>query len=81
MAHDPLIIKFREHKVFMKRLRAAEARNEEKTKESLLKYVKPKFTYDHLVKERYPTFQSALNDLDDCLTLMFMFSKIPNCYC
>ncbi|KAL0487626.1 pescadillo [Acrasis kona] len=80
MAHDPLIVKFREHKTFMKKLKNAISNSNEREKESLLKYVKPKMTYDHLVKERYPTFQAAISDLDDCLTLMFMFSKLPSGY-
>lgn len=33
---------------------------------------------DHIVKERYPTFIDALRDLDDCLTLCFLFSTFPS---
>lgn len=33
---------------------------------------------DHVVKERYPTFIDAIKDLDDCLTLLFLFSTFPS---
>lgn len=33
---------------------------------------------DHIVKERYPTFIDAIKDLDDCLTLLFLFSTFPS---
>lgn len=33
---------------------------------------------DHIVKERYPTFIDAVKDLDDCLTLLFLFSTFPS---
>ena len=80
MAHDPLVIRFREWKLFLKRLKKAEVKQDADQIKSLNEYSKPHFTYDHLVKERYPTFQAALNDLDDCLTLMFMFNHLPSGY-
>lgn len=33
---------------------------------------------DHIVRERYPTFIDAVKDLDDCLTLLFLFSTFPS---
>lgn len=38
----------------------------------------PTLKLDHIVKERYPTFIDALRDLDDCLTLCFLFSTFPS---
>lgn len=38
----------------------------------------PQIKLDHIVKERYPTFIDALKDLDDCLTLCFLFSTFPS---
>lgn len=38
----------------------------------------PEMKIDHIVKERYPTFIDAIRDLDDCLTLLFLFSTFPS---
>lgn len=38
----------------------------------------PELKIDHIVKERYPTFLDAVKDLDDCLTLLFLFSTFPS---
>lgn len=38
---------------------------------------KPKYTVDHIVKERYPTFVDAIRDLEDCLCLCFLYATFP----
>lgn len=38
----------------------------------------PQMKLDHIVKERYPTFIDAIRDLDDCLTLLFLFATFPS---
>lgn len=37
----------------------------------------PEFNVEHLVKERYPTFDMAIRDLDDCLSVVFAFATLP----
>ena len=77
LMHEPVLEKFRDLKSFIKRLKSARDKDEKEHESALMKYVRPNLTYDHLIKERYPTFFSALEDLDDCLTLLFMLSKLP----
>jgi len=76
LMHEPLIWKFRDFKVFMRKIKTAMEKGDKETA-LRLKENKPSLQLDHLVKERYPTFNDALNDLDDCLTLCFFYSTLP----
>ncbi|XP_051777435.1 pescadillo [Erpetoichthys calabaricus] len=73
LLHEPIVNKFREYKVFVRKLRKAYGKAEWSTVQHLREN-KPGYKLDHIVKERYPTFIDALRDLDDALCMCFLFS-------
>lgn len=77
LMHEPVLAKFREHKTFSKKLLRALVRNEIGDAEKL-EELRPKYTLNHLVKERYPSFVDALRDLDDPLNMLFLFANMPS---
>ncbi|XP_046840999.1 pescadillo homolog [Xenia sp. Carnegie-2017] len=76
LAHEPVLNKFREFKSFLKKLKRAIGKEEPGTAERLEEN-KPVYTLDHIVKERYPTFIDAVRDLDDALSMVVLFSSLP----
>ncbi|XP_057612337.1 pescadillo homolog [Chionomys nivalis] len=76
LLHEPIVNKFQEYKVFVRKLRKAYGKSEWNAVERL-KDNKPNYKLDHIVKERYPTFIDALRDLDDALSMCFLFSTFP----
>lgn len=77
LMHEPIIWKLRDYKIFNKKVgRARAVRDFEKLNKYLNNH--PTLKLDHIVKERYPTFIDAIKDLDDCLTLLFLFSTFPS---
>lgn len=77
LASEPIINKFREYKIFLRKLTTAKAKREEDRVKKLYER-RPQYQLDHIVKERYPTFASALRDLDDVLCLCFAFATLPH---
>jgi pescadillo protein len=77
LSHEPLLAKFRELKAFYKRLKKYAGKREWSKVNSLNKNIKPKYTLDHLVRERYPSFVDALRDLDDPLSMLALFATLP----
>uniref|UniRef100_A0A5S6QII1 Pescadillo homolog n=1 Tax=Trichuris muris TaxID=70415 RepID=A0A5S6QII1_TRIMR len=75
LAHEPLINKFRDFKVFLKRLHHAKAERDQDELNRISK-TRPVLKYDHIVRERYATFMDAIRDLEDALCLCFLFAKL-----
>ncbi|MEQ2199576.1 mRNA-binding ribosome synthesis protein [Xenoophorus captivus] len=73
LLHEPIVSKFREYKIFVRKLKRAYGKTEWSAVERL-KENKPAYKLDHIVKERYPTFIDALRDIEDALCMCFLFS-------
>ncbi|KAJ4326335.1 mRNA-binding ribosome synthesis protein nop7 [Neodidymelliopsis sp. IMI 364377] len=78
LLHEPLLAKFREHKAVAKKIGKALGRGEAGDAARLEKNLMPKLKLDHIIKERYPTFVDALRDLDDALSMLFLFANLPS---
>jgi pescadillo protein len=62
--------------VYTRRLRRAIGKSEHSEAERI-RDNKPRYTLDHIVRERYPTFIDAVRDLSDCLSMCFLFATLP----
>ncbi|TWU75250.1 mRNA-binding ribosome synthesis protein nop7 [Metarhizium rileyi] len=85
LLHEPLLQKLRDQKVLEKKISKAlgrgdvgDAKRLEGNASRPEKTGKPRYTLDHVVRERYPTFVDALRDLDDCLSMLFLFANLPS---
>ncbi|KAL9107944.1 MAG: hypothetical protein Q9227_007266 [Pyrenula ochraceoflavens] len=78
LLHEPLLAKFREQKTLSKKIARSLGRNEYGDAARLEKHGTPRIKLDHIVRERYPTFIDALRDLDDALSLLFLFANLPS---
>ncbi|KAI0200841.1 Pescadillo N-terminus-domain-containing protein [Astrocystis sublimbata] len=85
LLHEPLLHKFREQKALEKKISKALGRGDvsdasrlERNAARPEKTGKPRYTLDHVIRDRYPTFVDALRDLDDCLSMLFLFANLPS---
>ncbi|OLN84316.1 Pescadillo-like protein [Colletotrichum chlorophyti] len=85
LLHEPLLQKFRDQKALEKKISRALGRGDVGDAKRLEKNAarpeetgKPRYTLDHVIRERYPTFIDAVRDLDDCLSMLFLFANLPS---
>ena len=78
LLHEPLLITLRETKSYAKKVARYTRKRDFAKVQSLEEHLKPHYSLDHLIKERYPTFFDALRDLDDALSMLYLFAALPN---
>ena len=78
LLHEPLLAKFRDQKALAKKIAKALGKNEVNDAVRLERNLTPRIRLDHIIKERYPTFVDALRDLDDALSMLFLFANLPS---
>ncbi|MCJ1285966.1 mRNA-binding ribosome synthesis protein nop7 [Xylographa opegraphella] len=78
LLHEPLLSKFRDHKALSKKIARSLGRGEVGDAARLERNGATRISLDHIIKERYPTFVDALRDLDDALSLLFLFANLPS---
>lgn len=78
MLHEPLLVTLRETKSYAKKIARYTRKRDFAKVKSLEENLKPQYSLDHLIKERYPTFLDALRDLDDALSMLYLFAALPN---
>jgi pescadillo protein len=76
LLHEPLLDAMRQEKIHERKLSKAIGKREWIVAKQLADD-KPAYTLDHVVRERYPSFVDALRDMDDALSLIFLFATLP----
>ncbi|KAG8947335.1 mRNA-binding ribosome synthesis protein nop7, partial [Tulasnella sp. 408] len=75
LAHEPVIQKLRDHKIFLRRMSRAMGK-QEWGRAKALEENRPTYKLDHIVKERYPTFIDAVRDLDDAICCVVLGASL-----
>lgn len=76
LARDPIKDAIYEKEAADKKARKLVARGDKARARALEKRVS-EMDLSHIVRERYPTFESALEDLDDCVSMLALFAILP----
>ncbi|KAJ3177945.1 mRNA-binding ribosome synthesis protein nop7, partial [Irineochytrium annulatum] len=75
LLHEPILDKFREIKIHTRKLHKAIVKREWSVAKQLQEN-RPEYRLDHIIRERYPTFGEALADLNDALSMVFLFASL-----
>ncbi|KAG9393931.1 26S proteasome subunit P45 new pescadillo-like protein [Carpediemonas membranifera] len=75
LANEPLMDKFRSIKAHLKKVARFDARKETEHADQLADAM-PRYTLDHLIRERYPSFHDALRDMSDALNMVHLFATM-----
>eukprot|EP00211_Chloroparvula_japonica_P007768 CAMPEP_0119122900 /NCGR_PEP_ID=MMETSP1310-20130426/3019_1 /TAXON_ID=464262 /ORGANISM="Genus nov. species nov., Strain RCC2339" /LENGTH=334 /DNA_ID=CAMNT_0007112627 /DNA_START=86 /DNA_END=1087 /DNA_ORIENTATION=+ len=75
LAHDTLISQFRAYDSWKQKITKAQHKKENSKVKTLVAN-KPKYRLDHVILQRYPTFEAAVEELDDALNMVFLFGAM-----
>ncbi|GAB66361.1 pescadillo N-terminus domain containing protein, partial [Plasmodium cynomolgi strain B] len=78
LAHEKIIQDFRKITICLKKYKKYKValEDEEKCKNLIKNF--PKYTLDHIIKERFPIFSYAIEQLDDALSAVVAYSLLPS---
>lgn len=76
LEQDKIMNTFRDVKIFTKKHKKLLSKGE-KSKAEMTFARRPRMEFQHIIKERYPSFVDCLRDLDDALCLIFLYAKFP----
>ena len=75
---DPLIERIRKFKIYKRKLARIKAKKMFSNIENLQYFHKPEWNIDHVIKERFPTFDMAVKELDEALSMTHLFGSLPS---
>ena len=75
ISHEPILDRFKEYRGYLRRVKRAVGRKDYFTAHQL-KLRKPTYKLDQVIKERYPTLQDAVRDLDDAMSTIALFGTM-----
>ena len=77
LARDDVAQKGHAFRAWEKKMRRARAQRDKRQQKSLRKRWKPSYKLDATIRERYPTFADALKDVDDAMSMIYLFAFLP----
>ncbi|EUD65542.1 hypothetical protein C922_04048 [Plasmodium inui San Antonio 1] len=78
LSHEKIIQDFRKITTWVKKYKKYKVglEDEEKCKNLIKNF--PQYTLDHIIKERFPVFSYAIEELDDALSAVVAYSLLPS---